>query len=157
MISGAELVAEHLSAPLRVYFDKKLASVAERERWIRIEEMLKFIVLMPHQRGPIPVIGEIDDVWHWFILQTEQYAEFCDKLGHGFIQHSSNDYPNPDAPTPTLEDELQWLVSYVANYGPFDVERARYWRVAACLMSVQGWNIDELNDFVADLLVDEAA
>jgi len=155
VITNLELRTTFLSPEMRHYFRKKLPEVSPREVQMRIEECLKFLNMATHLNGNIPITQEIDDIWHYWILETEDYQRLCRKLtGRRFIHHRSNDYAeslkdgikkNP------LEWEVAALAAYVANYGPFKPERVRYWRLADHLVSKRGWSVQQLNDWLLSM------
>jgi hypothetical protein len=92
-----------------------------------------------HCNGDIPVSKEIDEVWHLWILQTEEYDQLCARLSGGvFLHHSSNDYAlftDAGAKDRKIDRKIgiAILASYVLNYGPFETERLKYWPLAAKL------------------------
>jgi hypothetical protein len=151
MITNAQLRETFVSAALKHYFDKKLAPLAGDEVDARVEETLKFLNMAAYITGNIPVSQEIDEVWHYWILQTEQYRDLCAKLNGGrFVHHTSNDYEEYVAPEAArqgidLERETAILCSYVLNYGELQAERVKYWPFAQNLMRSRDWDIGSLN------------
>jgi hypothetical protein len=151
MISNQQLRDAFLSPQMRHYFGKKLAPLPSKEIDKRIEEALKFLNMAVHSNGDIPFSSEIDEVWHYWILETAEYANLCCKLNGGsFLHHSSNDYAeyvdaNAKARRIDLERGVSILASYVQNYGPFEASRVRYWPLAEHLMKRLGWDLDQLN------------
>jgi hypothetical protein len=97
-----------------------------------------------HCNGDIPVSKEIDEVWHLWILQTEEYDQLCARLSGGvFLHHSSNDYAlftDSGAKDRKIDRRIgiAILASYVMNYGPFETERLKYWPLAAKLVESLG-------------------
>ena len=140
---------------MKYYFDKKLAPLTSDEVDIRIEETLKFLNMAVHCGGQIPVSREIDEVWHYWILETAEYQKLCAKLDGGlFVNHSSNDYAeyhdsNAKNLKIDLEHGISFLSSYVRNYGAFEQNRLKYWPVATYLLDIPGWNLDKLNEWLA--------
>jgi hypothetical protein len=56
------------------------------EVYIRIEETLKFLNMATFCEGNIPVTQELDDIWHYWVLETREYAKLCVSLqGRDFI------------------------------------------------------------------------
>jgi hypothetical protein len=151
VISGEQLRQTFLPDAMKFYFERKLALLSASEVEIRIEELLKYLTMVVHCSGDIPFSKEIDDVWHYWILQTEQYEELCRKLpGGGFVHHSSNDYTaysGPAAKTQAADVQrgVAFLASYVMNYGPFEKQRVAYWPLAGWIMERSGWSLPELN------------
>jgi hypothetical protein len=144
-----------LSPRMRRYFELKLLDVAAAEVAVRIEETLRFLALARFCRGAIPVTQEIDDVWHLWILETQEYAQLCARLPGGqFLHHSSKTYAECAsdggggwASTP-LEEDVAMLGAYVANYGPFEAGRVPYWLLAAHLVERCGMTVAELNEWL---------
>jgi hypothetical protein len=152
-ISGENLRAAYLTAPMMHYFRKKLAEVAEDELLARIEEALKYLAISQYCKSAIPVTREIDDIWHYWILQTQEYEQLCRALPGGeFIHHSSNDYLEYGDPEIgarwDMRADVEMLAIYVANFGPFVASRVRYWHLAAFLIDKRGWSLDELNQWL---------
>jgi hypothetical protein len=153
VISGPQLREAFLDAPMWHYFKCKLRDVEEAELLLRIEETLKFLFIAGECTGSIPVSREIDDVWHLWILQTQEYMRLCEQLPQGsYIHHSSNDYlrwfdPAVGEGQPLAED-VKMLALYVRNFGPFEPERVRHWLLAAHLVQRCGWTVGSLNDWL---------
>ena len=158
MITGQQLRAEFLNPAMKHYFDMKLAPLSGEEVNVRIEETLKFLNMAVHCRGGIPVSEEIDEVWHYWILETLEYEKLCSKLtGEKMIHHSANNYleytdKELKILRVSLEDGITILLSYVQNYGPFEPDRARYWRFAKAIMERQNWDTAALNQWLASAL-----
>lgn len=51
------------------------------------KEFKKFILLKFAQKRRYGMNGKVDDYWHTFIVHTEEYQEFCDKLFGRFLHH----------------------------------------------------------------------
>jgi hypothetical protein len=152
-ITGQQLCDAHLSEPMLHYFQKKFPQVPPDELLARIQETLKFLSTATYCSGPIPVSREIDEIWHSWILQTQEYHELCLSLQGGkFIHHSSNDYieyfdkniGNHD----NLLLDIKMLAIYVENFGYFQEDRVQYWLLASRLVKEYGWSIQELNDWL---------
>lgn len=154
MITNQQLRDTFLSAPMKYYFDKKLAPLSSDEVTVRIEELLKWLNMSAFCLGDIPFTLEIDEVWHYWIMETAEYAKLCDKLhGRKFIHHSSSDYAeyfDQDAKKRNVDFEkgVGILSSYVLNYGPFAAERIRYWPLAERIIQDMQWSVDELNEWL---------
>ena len=151
MIASEALRTACLSPRMEYYFHRKLAPLPPAEINPRIEEALKFLYLAVHSPGPIPISQEIDDVWHYWILETAEYEALCRKLPGGcYLHHSSDEYAefaDRDAKGQPIDTTIQmsYLGAYVKNYGPFCQDRVHYWPFAKRLMDLLGWSLDELN------------
>ena len=69
-------------------------------------------------------MAEIDDMWHTFLMFTEDYANFCERYFGRFIHHSprdENEKINPDV----FELELTRFLSYV--YDKLGEETVSVW------------------------------
>ena len=139
---------------MRCYLARKLPGLSPDEVDARIEEALKFLNIAVYCRGNIPVSQEIDDVWHYWILETVEYARLCDRLeGRRFIHHSSNIYArcaeDRDAPEEyDLQHGVSILATYVLNYGAFEEDRIRYWPLAEHLVDNCGMTVPRLNEWL---------
>jgi hypothetical protein len=153
MITNAQLRQEYLDEPMLGYFRRKFADVAEEELLARIEEALKFLFISEQCDRSIPVTQEIDDIWHAWILQTQEYVVLCSRLpAREFIHHSSNDYLVSFDPQVgernNLECDVRMLAAYVAHFGGFTGDRVRHWKLAASLVAGLGWSVEALNDWL---------
>lgn len=153
MATKRVLLDSLLDAPMQRYFERKFASLPAAELRLRHEETLRFLFIAHECTGAIPVSREIDEVWHAWILQTQQYEALCRRLPTGeFIHHSSNDYlvwfdPAVGNGNP-LDQDVKMLALYVANFGPFEAPRAAHWLLARHLIDRHGWTVDDLNDWL---------
>jgi hypothetical protein len=154
-ISNLQLREAFLTPQLQCYFEKKLADVTAGEVLVRIEEALKFLNIAVYTRGSIPVTEEIDDIWHYWILQTREYEVLCESLqGRTFIHHTSHVFaecaPESTEVAPNaLDEDVEMLASYVRNYGPMDSDRIKYWRLAKYLVDTCGMTVDQLNEWLS--------
>lgn len=151
-ITGGQLTSAFLTPQMQCYFEKKLSPLPSDEIRIRLEETLKFLNIATYFTCNIPVSQEIDDVWHYWILETKEYQKLCSVLqGRSFLHHSSNAYlecAGTRARITGLDESVEILATYVLNYGPFEERRARYWPFAAQLMDSLSWSIEQLNDWL---------
>ncbi len=154
MISNQELTDTFLSPQMHCYFRAKLAGVPDPEVAIRIEEALKFLSIAHLSHGNIPVSQEIDDIWHYWILETQQYAKLCELLPSGtFLHHQSNTFANcapgaSEVPDNSLEEDVAMLANYVINFGPFEKDRTRHWLLANRLVDEGDMSVDQLNEWL---------
>ncbi|WP_228059228.1 hypothetical protein [Nostoc sp. LEGE 06077] len=156
---GKKLTEIYLSEKMLRHFQRKILGVEQEALKIRIEEFLKFIILSTEIKGcPIPVSQEIDEVWHQWILETQEYHTLCQQLpSQRYIHHSS--LPN-NTTFPASHEEMEnqiildfsWIASYVANFGKFTEEAVVYWTTAFSLMQKMGWSLEYLNSFAQELI-----
>ena len=154
-ISDHELLRQFVSPVMMNYFKAKMPDVAPETLVGRVCELLKFLMLVRFSPGRILFGKQVDDVWHYWILQTRQYAELCEKLpGGSFRHHSSTVYeefaegePNVDLDE-AVQRILSFFISYVRNFGPISHDRVECWPTLQQVMQESGWDIDQLNDFL---------
>lgn len=164
MISNETLQQLFITPNIRYYLHKKLAPVAPSEIDIRTEELLKYLAMSKHCNGDIPFNEEIDEVWHLWILETQEYSALCQKINgtqNSYIHHSSSDYlefSNPDIKTKLLDADRLFniLLSYVHNYGPFAAERVIYWPLAKSIMQSSHWQIDQFNEWLRTIINEQS-
>lgn len=151
-VTGAQLRATYLSPEMLRYFERKLPDLDPDEVLARVEEALKFLRVAFFTSGNIPVVQEIDDVWHLWILETQEYWRLCERMHEGrYLHHSSNAFRVPGTgggPVNNLEQDVAALADYVVNYGPFAPDRIRFWRLARHLVEGCGISVDELNTWL---------
>ena len=58
---------------------------------------------------------EVDDMWHWFILHTKQYIEFCGEFFGHYVHHSPADTADVDAYQATRH-------AVAERFGALDIE-----------------------------------
>lgn len=150
----AELVTPHMA---KVY-EKSFAHWDGRKRRVALEEFLKFSVIASHMGNIfIPCVGEIDDIWHKFILETREYARLCEKIRPGnFLHHSGvtfDDYCSMKDGTRIVEEDLTVLASYVENFGPFTPETIDFWHFAKDLMRRHGCGLEDFNTMLRSLVL----
>jgi hypothetical protein len=154
MNTDRRLCAALLNAPMLHYFKRKFPDLSDDELESRIEETLRFLFISHECSGAIPVSKDIDEIWHAWILQTQEYMALCEKLPTGrYIDHSANDYLSFFDPLvgerDSLEQDVKMLALYVANFGPFDERRAMHWLLARHLLEGRGWSVSDLNGWLS--------
>lgn len=151
--SDEVLLQRYLPEAVERYFIAKLPELERGESRVRIAECLKALVL--EINGVILFSNEIDSIWHYWILQTKQYAELCAKLPGGTFQHhSSADYPDhqspPDQGVQEVDRTIGFFASYVQNFGPIEASRLRYWPALESLREALGWDLARTNAFLSE-------
>lgn len=126
---------------------------SEEDLRLRVRELVRFLTLKAHGLSCfLPVDSEIDSLWHIFILETEEYPAFCDRIRKGtFLHHRQNRaewYEDREGAEAFGDRDLAALASYVASFGPFDELAARHWRGASWLRSEKGMSLEEVNAFI---------
>lgn len=141
---------------LRKYLRDKFSHLGADEIEVALGEFERFVTIALHSPGIfLPCSQLIDDIWHAAILETRDYAEFCDHIKPGsYLHHSGielSDYMTGRNPDDHDSQGLSVLATYVENFGPFRIEAVKYWIVAREIMAQHGWTIDELNAFLQSL------
>ncbi|MFJ2738390.1 hypothetical protein ACIO3O_01855 [Streptomyces sp. NPDC087440] len=111
----------------------------------------------------LPVEQDIDEVWHFLILQTREYRDLCEQRlpGGHFIHHRSISYDayrttetEPEAGTvetadpsraTVAEEALRWIPLYAEAFGGFDAEGFPHWTVVRFLHEELGLSLAEIN------------
>jgi hypothetical protein len=157
-ISDAELLVAFVTPEMMSYFEAKMPGVRRASLTLRVCELLKYLMLIEFCPGRILFGRDIDDVWHYWILQTRQYAQLCEKLpGRFFRHHSSLAYRETTNvaqaadPSEAVQRILSFFISYYRNFGPMTDDRIACWPTAQRLMGEANWSIDELNRFLCDM------
>ena len=156
LITDAELLGQFTTPQIMQYFFLKMPAVETRTLTLWAAELLKYLILVQFSPGRILFGKDIDNLWHFCILHTREYAQLCKNLPGGFFRHhSSNDYKETDSPRETPLDEavervLSFFISYYLNFGPLTAERLGCWPPLRMVMDETGWSLEELNDFLND-------
>jgi len=120
--------------------------VAERQ----VVECVRYLYLLSkygEQLGGsfLPVEQPIDDIWHYLILQTREYAQLCERLPGGFFIHHRSlpyeDYQRQTSREQLIEESLRWLPLYRLEFGPFDEEALPHWTMARFLHDEVGLSL----------------
>lgn len=132
------------------HFSKKFADVEDNILNSCIAEFLKFMFLRSkYQKGFIPLKGEVDDIWHEFILQTREYEKFCQALPSGkFIHHNSvhlDDFAKDKSRHEVVQDLMNWLPNYYHHFGVFVEDAAQYWLMVDFLQTELKLSLDQIN------------
>ncbi len=139
-ISNKRLISEYLDETIINYFYRKFAYDPKDLVLAKVVEVLKYLLLADNMKGSdIPFNTELDDVWHLWILQTKQYSELMQRLPHKtFIHHYANEYVELEPKNITLKDRINtqfsYLLSYMANFGPFTGENIVFYSYAMVLL-----------------------
>jgi hypothetical protein len=129
----------------------EFSHLPQSELNLRIEEFFKFIYLCSLYGGShIPLSKEVDEIWHEFILQTEEYYELCMSLpGKRFIHHRSGNLKETvkmSNKTQTIKKLFQWLPIYYKHFGEFGIDQAPLWQVVHFLMTELRLSLKEINE-----------
>ncbi len=151
-VMQANLRDQYLSKSLQSYLVEKSKPQLESEIFLQLEECVRFLYLSSLSEGSIPVGKVIDDIWHLLILETREYEQLCLRLpGKKFIHHTSDIFVSfsEQVEEETQEEEsrrqLEWLVSYVANFGDFTKESLPYWTYGWALCQKLNVSVEQFN------------
>lgn len=82
-----ETVVERLMHELR----KKYVGKSDNDLKIAINGFIEYVMLIKETGEDVPMYSEsVDFVWHTFILDTREYASFCDEQFGYFLHHVPN-------------------------------------------------------------------
>jgi hypothetical protein len=153
-MSAAQMLSTQLlDAAMLNYLRCKFPQLSADELAVQIEETLRFLFIADECTGSIPVSREIDEIWHAWILQTQEYMALCERLPTGrYIHHSSNQYLRYFDATvgegEDLSESVTMLALYVANFGPFEPQRAPHWLLVRHMTSQWHWPLEAVNDWL---------
>lgn len=150
-ITDEDLLARYLPEPMYAYFRAKLPDLEEAELRVQIAECLKFLVLFHFAPGEVLFSDDIDEIWHYWIQQTREYAELCRQLPSGqFLHHSSMDYPPQKVAhgrrdiDHSIDRLVSFFASYIKNFGPVSADRLDYWPALSMLMKAGKWDLEQV-------------
>jgi len=152
------LVSDEMLARMTGYL-----SLDAAEASARLEEFLKFAIISLNTPAEtrrarfIPIVTAVDQVWHFLLLQTRQYAALCEAIAPGrFLHHETFSYDSHIAEVSSVEqlmqEDLSWIASYVHSFGGFDDQTVRFWRVPLTLMNQLGWRVERVNELGHQLI-----
>ncbi|QDQ16083.1 hypothetical protein FH965_02325 [Streptomyces spectabilis] len=161
----AALLGDALHAEVVAHFTA--ATDAPQEYVERqVTECLRYLYLV--SRHPdrlsglfLPVEQEIDEIWHYLILQTREYRALCtQRLPGGFlIEHRSiayEDYQREPGREQAIEEALRWIPLYVREFGPFDEGALPHWTIVRFLHKQLGMPLPEISELTAVTTPQEA-
>lgn len=99
-------LAEQLFSDLLRFFWTSKKHLLEREKSPE-NESLQFTFIMDDE------MRDIDQIWHVFLLYTQDYMDFCDKYFGEFLHHQPDIVPTFKKGSFDFESNLQKFLSYV--------------------------------------------
>lgn len=109
----------------------------------QVTECLRYLYLVSQYRDRLgglflPVEQDIDEIWHYLILQTREYRALCEERlpGRFFIEHRSiayEDYQQEPGREQALEEALRWIPLYCREFGPYDEGALPHWTIVRFL------------------------
>lgn len=125
---------------------------------LAVREAIRYVYLSAYSEEPLFFTGSklVDDIWHSFIIETEFYSEFCDKLRSGsFVEHSGityEDYSEMKTTSELYEEQFSWLASYIGAFGQIEEKSINHIPLATALMNNMRIDLNGLNLVGYDLL-----
>lgn len=121
----------------------------------QVTECLRYLYLISRHREELaglflPVEQDIDEIWHYLILQTREYRELCEERlpGGFFVHHRSigyEDYQEEPGRERAIEEALRWIPLYCAAFGPFDEGALPHWTIVRFLHRQLSMSLEEIS------------
>lgn len=125
----------------------------------QVRECLRYLYLVSRHRDRLaglflPVEQDVDEIWHFLILQTHEYQRLCEQRlpGRQFIHHRSIAYgvyqerhALDRGRERSAEEALRWIPLYTAAFGPFDADAMPHWTVVRFLHEQLGMSLAEIS------------
>ncbi|MFE9903511.1 glycine-rich domain-containing protein [Streptomyces achromogenes] len=158
--TAEELLGPALHDEVVRHFLAKPGSPTEAVVRHQVRECLRYLYLVsrhPDRLGGLflPVEQDIDEIWHYLILQTREYRELCEQRlpGGRFIHHRSISYDAyQEAPgrAAAAEEALRWIPLYTAAFGPFDEDAVPHWTIVRFLRDELGLSLAQIATLAED-------
>lgn len=146
-------ITELIDSDYLVILKSKYPSVGEKDFWISIRELIRYLYLTsfaPHGLF-FPGTKLMDDLWHSLITETKVYQNLCNNLRPGtFLHHSGikyNDYTAEIGANQIHVEGTSWLSSYLNAFGPLDVDAFDSLLMAKAIAKNMGLSLDQLNAY----------
>ncbi|MER0243057.1 hypothetical protein AAHZ94_13685 [Streptomyces sp. HSW2009] len=120
----------------------------------QVTECLRYLYLVSQHRERLsglflPVEQDIDEIWHYLILQTREYRALCEERlpGRFFIHHRSvgyDTYQREPGREQAVEEALRWIPLYCQEFGPFDEEAIPHWTIVRFLHQQLDMSLEEI-------------
>jgi hypothetical protein len=147
------LLGHDLHSEVILYFIKRTGSSSDYvER--QLTECLRYLYLVSKHRDRLsglflPVEQQIDEIWHYLILQTREYRTLCEERlpGGFFIEHRScpyATYQQEPSREQLIEQSLRWLPLYRESFGPFDEGALPHWTMPRFLRDEMGLSLSDI-------------
>jgi hypothetical protein len=152
-IDAKILLGPDLHSEVIQYFTKRTGLSSEYVAQ-QITACLRYLYLVskhPAQLSGLflPVEQQIDEIWHYLILQTREYRTLCEERlpGGFFIEHRScpyATYQQEPSRAQLIEQSLRWLPLYQASFGPFDEAALPHWTMPRFLRDEMGLSLADI-------------
>lgn len=88
-------------------------------------ELKRYLILCVTQDERFGIRGPVDNMWHTFLLFTQEYADFCDRVAGRFLHHVPESYKDqsPEERRASANSYGATLLAYREVFGtpPHDV------------------------------------
>ncbi|MFI9240644.1 hypothetical protein [Streptomyces sp. NPDC053079] len=147
------LLGDTLHAEVVTHFTARTGAAPDHvER--QVTECLRYLYLVSRHQEQLsglflPVEQDIDEIWHYLILQTREYRLLCEERlpGGFFIHHRSiayEEYQQEPGREQALEEALRWIPLYVREFGPFDEGALPHWTIVRFLHQQMDMSLQEI-------------
>jgi hypothetical protein len=144
-----------LSTDMRAVVARRLPDLAERVLDSRLCEFLRFLQLAAQvDASRLPIGVELDEIWHIFILETEEYAKLCSAAGR-FVHHTVKEGDSARNDRLQLDDDLAFVVAYIDSFGEFHQAAIPLWPALSRLSAHLQMSVKELQLFAGRLAADK--
>ncbi|MFF7455445.1 hypothetical protein [Kitasatospora sp. NPDC008115] len=126
---------------------------ADAER--QVTECLRYLYLVSSHREELaglflPVEQDIDEIWHYLILQTREYRALCEERlpGRFFVHHRGipyESYQEEPGREAAAEQALRWIPLYCREFGPFDEGALAHWTIVRYLHEELDMSLEEIS------------
>ncbi|MFJ9887085.1 hypothetical protein ACIQRW_14625 [Streptomyces sp. NPDC091287] len=148
------LLGDALHTEVTRYFCDKAPDTPQDFVERQVTECLRYLYLVSRHRDRLaglflPVEQDIDEIWHYLILQTREYRALCEERlpGRFFINHRSiayEDYQEEPGREQALEEALRWIPLYCQEFGPFDEGALPHWTMVRFLHERLGISLTDI-------------
>ncbi|MGW1376812.1 hypothetical protein ACWD6P_21425 [Streptomyces sp. NPDC002446] len=138
-----DLLGDALHTEVVDHFAAKNEELSREFVTRQVTECLRYLYLVSRYREQLgglflPVEQDIDEIWHYLILQTREYRALCEQRlpGRVFIEHRSiayEDYQQEPGREQALEEALRWIPLYCREFGAFDEGALPHWTIVRFL------------------------
>ncbi|MYW64234.1 hypothetical protein GTY65_09130 [Streptomyces sp. SID8379] len=147
------LIGDELHAEVVAYFVERTGAAPDFVTR-QVTECLRYLYLVSRHRDRLgglflPVEQDIDEIWHYLILQTREYRTLCEQRlpGGYFIEHRSiayEAYQQEPGRERAIDEALRWIPLYVREFGPFDEGALPHWTIVRFLHEELGMPLADI-------------
>jgi hypothetical protein len=127
-----------MSAVTQKFADERKIDIEQAQRYEA--ELKRYFFMCGAYKKHYAMAGKVDDLWHTFIVHTEQYSQFCDSVFGSFFHHIPAGSALKEKDFGQTMRYLRFLVDYFRHYKetpPDDI-----WPLSVMLFGeVKDWDI----------------